>query len=135
MELDAYSMCCCHLSYRLNGRLGTSSRRDERGQSVQSDRAGILNEPQARVAAFCYLQGLVEHGLLVPLVEDLDEPTSLVFHGTSQRSAHGLVWNAKPTLSASQLRFLYVQAGLNIPVDSMAHYVTHARRWRHRRAQ
>jgi len=93
------------------------------------------DEPHAKIAAFCYLQGLVEHGLLVPLVEDLDEPTSLVFHGTSQRSAHGLVWNAKPTLSASQLRFLYVQAGLNIPVDSMAHYVTHARRWRHRRAQ
>ena len=75
------------------------------------------DEPHARIAAFYYLQGLVEHGLLVPLVEDIDEPTYLVVHGTSQRSAHGLIWNAKPTLSASQLRFLSVQAGLHIPID------------------
>lgn len=74
-------------------------------------------EPHARIAAFYYLQALVEYGVLVPLVEDIDEPTYLVARGGSQRTAYGLVWNAKPTLSASQLRFLSVQAGLHIPID------------------
>jgi hypothetical protein len=74
-------------------------------------------EEAARMAVLHYLQRLVERGALLPLIENLEEPTYMVATSTMPPAGDDLRWVPHATLSASQLRVLSVQAGLRIPID------------------
>jgi hypothetical protein len=74
-------------------------------------------EKATRAAVIHYLQRLVERGALLPLIENLEEPTYVVATRRMPATGDDLTWVSHATLSASQLRVLSVQAGLKIPID------------------
>jgi hypothetical protein len=74
-------------------------------------------EKVARMAVLHYLQRMVERGALLPLIENLEEPTYMVATSRMPAAGDDLRWVPRATLSASQLRVLSVQAGLKIPID------------------